>query len=127
MKLNAEILKKENEKLNISHRYAFDYLYNYLENTGIDVHDLIKKVEAFQVGIPSWALGAGGTRFGRFSFPGEPASLVQKLDDVGLLHALTGSAGAISLHIPWDIPKDFEAIKQQAKNLSLVPKTLVQI
>ena len=120
MKLNAEILKKENEKLNISHRYAFDYLYNYLENTGIDVHDLIKKVEAFQVGIPSWALGAGGTRFGRFSFPGEPASLVQKLDDVGLLHALTGSAGAISLHIPWDIPKDFEAIKQQAKNHSLV-------
>ena len=65
-------------------------------------------------------MGAGGTRFGRFSFPGEPASLIQKLDDVGLLHALTGSAGAISLHIPWDIPKDFEAIKQQAKNLSLV-------
>ena len=120
MKLNPEILKKENENLNIKHRSAFDYLYNYLENKGIDVTDLIKKVEAFQVAIPSWALGAGGTRFGRFSFPGEPASLEQKLDDVGLLHALTGSAGAISLHIPWDIPKDFEAIKQQAKNLSLV-------
>lgn len=120
MILNPEILKKENENLNIKHQSSFDYLYNSLENTGIDVADLIKKVEAFQVAIPSWALGAGGTRFGRFTFPGEPASLVQKLDDVGLLHALTGSAGAISLHIPWDIPKDFEVIKNQANSLGLV-------
>jgi L-rhamnose isomerase/sugar isomerase len=57
------------------------------------------------VAIPSWALGAGGTRFGRFSYGGEPATLEQKLDDVGLLHALTHSAGAVSLHIPWDIPE----------------------
>ena len=57
MILNPEILKKENENLNIKHQSSFDYLYNSLENTGIDVADLIKKVEAFQVAIPSWALG----------------------------------------------------------------------
>jgi len=66
------------------------------------------------VAIPSWALGTGGTRFGRFSGGGEPADLEQKIQDVGLLHALNQSSGAISLHIPWDIPKDANAIKTLA-------------
>jgi len=35
-------------------------------------------------------------------------------------HALTQSAGAISLHIPWDIPEDAEAIKQQAASHGIV-------
>ena len=70
--------------------------------------------------IPSWALGAGGTRFGRFSYGGEPANLEQKIDDVGIIHGLTQSAGAISLHIPWDIPKDAKAIKQRAAAHGLV-------
>jgi L-rhamnose isomerase/sugar isomerase len=77
-------------------------------------------LQDFQVAIPSWALGAGGTRFGRFSIGGEPANLEQKIDDVGIIHALTQSAGAISLHIPWDIPKDAEAIKQRAKSHDLI-------
>jgi len=33
---------------------------------------------------------------------------------------LTKSAGAISLHIPWDIPRDAEAIKQQAASHGIV-------
>jgi len=48
------------------------------------------------------------------------AALDQKIDDVGIIHALTQSAGAISLHIPWDIPKDTEAIKQRAKSHGLI-------
>src|SRR5690606_30586594 len=63
---------------------------------------------------PSWALGTGGTRFGRFSGGGEPRSLEEKIEDVGLLHALNHSSGAISLHIPWDIPKDYQAIQTLA-------------
>ncbi len=84
------------------------------------INDIISKVAAFQVAIPSWALGAGGTRFGRFSFGGEPATLEQKLDDVGILHALTKSAGAVSLHIPWDIPEDYDRLKEQAASLDIV-------
>ena len=71
------------------------------------------------VAIPSWALGTGGTRFGRFSGTGEPRSLEEKIEDVGLLHALNQSSGAISLHIPWDIPKDYAAIKKHAAQLDL--------
>jgi len=68
----------------------------------------------FQVAIPIWALGTGGTRFGRFSGGGEPGSLEEKIEDVGLLHALNRSSGAISLHIPWDIPSDVQGIKALA-------------
>ena len=80
---------------------------------------LIAKLSRFQVAIPSWALGTGGTRFGRFPGGGEPASLEQKLDDIGLLQALSGSCGAISLHIPWDIPRDAQAIREQAASLGI--------
>lgn len=75
---------------------------------------IIQKLTEFQIAIPSWALGTGGTRFGRFPGGGEPRSLEEKIADVGLLHALNRASGAISLHIPWDIPKDPEAIKQLA-------------
>ena len=76
--------------------------------------DLIQKLKDFQIAIPSWALGTGGTRFGRFSAGGEPRNLEEKIADVGLLHALNQSSGAISLHIPWDIPTDPSATKALA-------------
>src|SRR5215208_1477042 len=75
---------------------------------------ILEKLAAFQIAIPSWALGSGGTRFGRFSIGGEPRNLEEKIEDVGLLHALNGSSGAISLHIPWDIPGNYQAIKTLA-------------
>jgi len=84
------------------------------------VNAILRKLADFQVAIPSWALGAGGTRFGRFSFFGEPSSLEQKIEDVGVLHALTKTAGAISLHIPWDIPQDYNAIKELATTNGLI-------
>jgi L-rhamnose isomerase/sugar isomerase len=79
-----------------------------------DTASVIDKLMAFQVAIPSWALGAGGTRFGRFSIGGEPRSIEEKIEDVGLLHALNRSSGAISLHIPWDIPENAATVKALA-------------
>jgi L-rhamnose isomerase/sugar isomerase len=79
-----------------------------------NVEDVLTKLQAFQVAIPSWALGTGGTRFGRFSGGGEPRSLEEKIEDVGVIHALNQSSGAISLHIPWDIPQNHQAIKTLA-------------
>ncbi|MFS0489432.1 sugar isomerase [Leadbetterella byssophila] len=84
-----------------------------------DADQIIEKLKAFQVAIPSWALGTGGTRFGRFPGGGEPGTIEQKLEDVGLLHALNQSSGAVSLHIPWDIPQDHQALKNLAAELGL--------
>ena len=103
-----------------SHNENFDFIATKLSKKGIDVTDIVQKLADFQVAIPSWALGAGGTRFGRFGFQGEPDSLEQKIDDVGALHALTKTAGAISLHIPWDVPSDYGAIKQLAGSHDII-------
>lgn len=120
MRIDKERIQEKNQKDLKPHQEKFDFLSNYLLKDGHDVVEIINKLSKFQVAIPSWALGAGGTRFGRFSFQGEPSTLEQKIDDVGILHALTQTAGAISLHIPWDVPKDYEAIKQLATSHNIV-------
>ncbi len=97
------------------HKRQFEYVSSYIKN----VEEVIKKLSAFQVAIPSWALGTGGTRFGRFSGGGEPRSLEEKIEDVGLLHQLNQSSGAISLHIPWDIPSNANSIKALAAQYGL--------
>jgi len=103
---NQQNLKEQHEN--------WDFFQNQHAKKGLNCLSVLKSVQNLQIAIPSWALGAGGTRFGRFSYGGEPGNLEEKIDDVGILHALTRSAGAISLHIPWDIPKDVKAIKQRA-------------
>ena len=120
MIVNKSDIASDNQKSLQDHQDKFDFLSNTLTKSNINVDNHIKKLADFQVAIPSWALGAGGTRFGRFSCGGEPGTLEQKMDDVGIIHALTQTAGAISLHIPWDIPTDYEAIKQKAAEHNLI-------
>ena len=92
------------------HQRKFEFVSSGLKN----VEDILEKLIKFQVAIPSWALGSGGTRFGRFSIGGEPRNLEEKIEDIGLLHALNRSSGAISLHIPWDIPSSASNIRSLA-------------
>jgi L-rhamnose isomerase/sugar isomerase len=110
MILEKEKIQQSNNASLSKHKKSFEYISAQIENT----EDVIKKLIDFQVAIPSWALGTGGTRFGRFPGGGEPRNLEEKIEDIGLLHALNNSSGAISLHIPWDIPKDADAIKNLA-------------
>ncbi len=120
MKIRNSDLSKFNQHYKSEHYENLGILNNQLDRKKIDSRAIVEKLQNFQVAIPSWALGAGGTRFGRFSYGGEPSNLEEKIDDVGVIHALTQSAGAISLHIPWDIPKDAIAIKEQASEHGIV-------
>ncbi len=101
------------------HHKSLSLLSEQLSLNGKEASALISKISAFQIAVPSWALGAGGTRFGRFSIGGEPRNLEEKLEDIGLLARLTKKTDAVSLHIPWDIPQDAEAIKQKAESLGI--------
>jgi L-rhamnose isomerase/sugar isomerase len=101
------------------HKKSLSLLADELAESGRAISSLITQVSAFQIAVPSWALGAGGTRFGRFSIGGEPRNLEEKLDDIGLLARLTKRTNAVSLHIPWDIPQDADAIKQKAASLGI--------
>lgn len=96
------------------HIQAHERSFEYTAAQVHDIQDILQKLQDFQVAIPSWALGTGGTRFGRFSGGGEPRNLEEKITDIGLLHALNRSSGAISLHIPWDIPENTANIKALA-------------
>tara|TARA_B110001450_G_C17656024_1_gene495283 strand:+ start:1134 stop:2414 length:1281 start_codon:yes stop_codon:yes gene_type:complete len=119
MKIQKEQISDCNKKGLGSHNKNYDFLANQLSNRGHNIETIISKLAKFQVAIPSWALGAGGTRFGRFSYHGEPSNLEQKIEDIGLIHSLTQTAGAVSLHIPWDVPKDYKAIGELASSLDI--------
>ena len=119
MKIQKEQLLDINNSSMDSHEDRYNFLANQLTKKGYNVEDIISRLAEFQIAIPSWALGAGGTRFGRFSFYGEPSNLEQKIEDIGLIHSLTQTAGAISLHIPWDVPKDYKAIGELASSLDI--------
>src|SRR5260221_2886219 len=108
-------IEEHNQPRLEEHRRRLDFILAGLK----DAEGVLQKLVDFQVAIPSWALGTGGTRFGRFSGGGEPRSLEEKIEDVGLLHALNRSSGAISLHIPWDIPGQPAAIKALAAQFGL--------
>ncbi|MCF1715757.1 TIM barrel protein [Flavihumibacter sp. RY-1] len=115
MLLEGSIIEKHNEQRLRRHNLKLASLQDEFPET----EQIIRQIEAFQVAIPSWALGTGGTRFGRFSGGGEPRSLEEKMEDVGLLHQLNRASGAISLHIPWDVPQDPAAIRKLAKEYGL--------
>lgn len=110
MQISKSFIEQYNDDNLKAHQRKLDFSTSEIANS----EEIIQQLVDFQIAIPSWALGTGGTRFGRFPGGGEPRSLEEKIEDVGLLHALNQSSGAISLHIPWDIPTDANAIKTLA-------------
>lgn len=110
MHIEKNKIENYNDDVLKEHQRKFDFIQSGIS----DVELMLQKLIDFQVAIPSWALGTGGTRFARFAGGGEPRNLEEKIEDIGLLHALNKSSGAISLHIPWDIPEDAAGIKSLA-------------
>jgi L-rhamnose isomerase / sugar isomerase len=119
MQLAKEQITAYNQTTLARHQAQYHHLADSLAADGHQPEQLLAKLQAFQVALPSWALGTGGTRFGRFPRGGEPRSLEEKIADVGLLHALNHSSGAISLHIPWDIPQDAATVRALAASHGL--------
>jgi L-rhamnose isomerase/sugar isomerase len=102
-----------------NHERDYDALAERLARRGQRAETVVDAVGRFAVAVPSWALGTGGTRFGRFPGPGEPRTLAEKLADAAVVHRLTGAAPRVSLHIPWDEPDDVPALRALAAELGL--------
>lgn len=115
MQLEKYQIEENNQQCIADHKRKFEFASAEVP----DIEDVMRKLQAFNITIPSWALGTGGTRFGRFSGGGEPRSLEEKIEDVGLIHALNRSGNSISLHIPWDIPENPSVIKALAAQYGL--------
>ncbi len=80
MTLNKELIQESNNSCLDNHKRNYEFIAAGINN----LDDVIKKLVAFQIAIPSWALGTGGTRFGRFPGGGEPQNLEEKIEDIGL-------------------------------------------
>ena len=68
------------------------------------------------VELPSWAFGNSGTRFKVFGQPGVPRDPFEKISDAAQVHKYTGITPRVSLHIPWDLVDDYEALAAHAAN-----------
>jgi L-rhamnose isomerase / sugar isomerase len=117
--LNAETVATLEAESRDRHEQALAAAVSLLELLGVDTERVIEEVRGFSVAAPSWALGTGGTRFGRFPGPGEPRTVEEKLDDVAALNGLTGANRTVSLHVPWDEPEDAAALRRYAESLGL--------
>lgn len=71
------------------------------------------------VETPSWAYGNSGTRFKVFAQQGVPRSAKEKLDDAAQVHAVTGIAPTVALHIPWDTVDDYADLAGHAEKRGL--------
>jgi L-rhamnose isomerase/sugar isomerase len=69
-------------------------------------------VAALVVETPSWGYGDSGTRFATFQQPGRPRDVFERVDDAAEVHRLTGTAGAVALHFPWDAVDEPAALRE---------------
>ncbi|MFY1669464.1 L-rhamnose isomerase [Plantactinospora sp. WMMB334] len=76
--------------------------------------DVRAALRAQRIEVPSWAYGNSGTRFKVFAQPGVPRTPEEKIADAAQVHAYTGVAPVVSLHIPWDRVDDFGKLASYA-------------
>ena len=77
------------------------------------------ELERQAIELPSWAFGNSGTRFKVFAQPGVPRDPYEKLADAAQVHAVTGLAPSVALHIPWDQVDDFDKLVRHAEDLGV--------
>ncbi|WP_406064553.1 L-rhamnose isomerase [Streptomyces sp. NBC_01077] len=80
-----------------------------------DIAAVKAALAAQRIETPSWGYGNSGTRFKVFAQPGVPRTPYEKLDDAAQVHAYTGIAPKVSLHIPWDRVDDWAGLAAYAK------------
>ncbi|MFJ6548958.1 MULTISPECIES: L-rhamnose isomerase [unclassified Microbacterium] len=78
--------------------------------------DILAALEKQSIELPSWAFGNSGTRFKVFSTPGTPRDPYEKIADAAQVHAHTGLAPTVALHIPWDLVDSFDDLRRHAED-----------
>ncbi|BCB87988.1 L-rhamnose isomerase [Phytohabitans suffuscus] len=76
-------------------------------------------LRAQRIELPSWAFGNSGTRFKVFGQRGVPRTPFEKVEDAARVHAFTGVAPTVALHIPWDRVDDYSRLAGFAKELGV--------
>ncbi|HWT25902.1 MAG TPA: L-rhamnose isomerase [Solirubrobacteraceae bacterium] len=90
-----------------------------LSDRGIDVSAVEARVGDLVIETPSWGYGDSGTRFGVFPQPGRPRDIRERVEDAAEVHRLTGTAGAVAMHFPWDAVDDYADLRAHVEACGL--------
>ena len=118
-RIDEGFIGERNQQL--EHEVAEDYAHlgTRLARRGIDIEAITAEVQRFAVAVPTWGVGTGGTRFGRFPGPGEPRGIDEKLEDCATIQQLVRITPTVSPHFPWDKVEDVAGLVEQAQALGL--------
>jgi L-rhamnose isomerase/sugar isomerase len=117
--IDAGRVAEHNAKAQASLEADYAALGGMLARRGQDIEHLTALAQGFEVAVPSWGVGTGGTRFARFPGKGEPRNVFEKMEDCGVIHQLTRATPSVSLHFPWDKTTDPAALREQAAGYGL--------
>jgi L-rhamnose isomerase / sugar isomerase len=90
----------------------------------MNIDDAKVILAAQRIEVPSWAFGNSGTRFKVFPQAGVPRDPYEKIADAAQVHAFTGVAPTVALHIPWDKVDDYGLLVKAATDLGIALGTV---
>jgi L-rhamnose isomerase/sugar isomerase len=117
--IDVSFVAEQNRKASTALDEDYAALGAKLSRHGVDIDAITSKAAEFQVAVPSWGTGTGGTRFARFPGIGEPRNIFEKLEDCAVINQMVQCTGAVSPHFPWDKVDDFSELRQTADALGL--------
>ena len=117
--IDQALIESDNESARADLARDYEALGERLARRGIEIDPITRKLRDFSVAIPTWGVGTGGTRFGRFPIAGGPRNIYEKIDDCGVIRQLVRSTPTISPHFPWDTVDDYDALKAYAADREL--------
>lgn len=114
-----DFIAEQNKNKSVWLAEDYEYLAKKLQRRNVEIENLVEKAGNFQIAVPSWGVGTGGTRFARFAGSGEPRGVFEKLEDCATINRLVRSTSAVSLHIPWDKTDNVGELKSFAEQRGL--------
>ena len=118
-RIDKTLIAEQNATLESYLKEDYQALGNQLARKDIDIDDLTAKAQEFQIAVPSWGTGTGGTRFARFPGEGEPRNIWEKIEDSAVINDLSQCTERVSPHFPWDKVDDFIELNQTSDSLNL--------
>jgi L-rhamnose isomerase/sugar isomerase len=89
----------------------YEQFVREFRDDGQELDGVEAALAALQVETPSWGFGDSGTRFGTFPQEGRPRNVFERIEDAAQVNELTGAAGSVALHFPWDSVDDFGRLR----------------
>ena len=118
-RITEDFVAAHNAKAEADLAQDYAHLGRQLARRGVDIERVTSTVQAFAVTVPTWGVGTGGTRFGRFPGPGEPRGIEEKLADCATIQQLVRITPTVSPHFPWDRTEDLPGLVELARSLGL--------